>query len=901
MQNSRPAGWYQRRSPRQKTALALLVYLVGFGVIALAHALPFLRQQAYFIWSADAYTQHFPAYCFIQDYLRQTVQGVLAGDLRPAMFHFSLGLGGDIWNTLNYYGLGNPFYLLGLLFPAGREPLAFSLILEVQFLLGGLAFYALARKLGAVRWGAVVGGWLYALSGFLPMSVQHPILAHAVVFLPLLLLGAEQVLRRENPLLLGITVFLMGLCGFYFLFISSVVLAFYILLRTWQRRQGGWWPALWRGILRCLAVYLAGLLLSCAIFLPQILAFFQSSRSGSGAVPALFGGWTMLKQWLYSALMPAAEPFVGCLGLLALVLAAAGVAHRKKDAGVWAVGAVIGLVFVASPFAQSALIGFGDSPYTRFWYALALLFGLAFALHAQELFCLGRWQAIAAGVLILLAVLAGVRGPALGFLIAAALVLALCQQGLWNKKGEAAALRARRLGAAALAVLTVGNLAWGLNAQASALPQGSYRNQRFARLMPAVTGDTLPEGEYRVDVAEVADHQWWASSNAALVGGYKGLSEYFSILSGDYTNAMLHDWALAPAQQGSFSFQSLDGCAALNALAGVRYLFARPGMESYAPFGYTYVGETPQSAAFTFVPDPGAQLLRYENQYALPLAYRYDTILHESEYEALNGLQKQAALMQCAAASHTGPQAQPDLSGVQPLEFTHRDGAGMVWQQGMLECTAQEGDALTLTFDAPARSEIHLLLGGFAQQPDQPEVWVSFRMEGGCERRVRMSDAVDPQQTWVNLGYCEAGGPQTVEIRLPRACTLQLEQLEVWSYGMDDFARDAAVRMENGLENIVVGKNSIQGLSREGGFVVFSVPWSSGWSASIDGIPAPAVRANSMFVGLSVPEGDHAVRLYYTTPGFKLGLVCSALGFLALAAQWALWLHGKKKNPKESR
>ena len=906
MQKDRLGLWYARRSGWQKAAMALAVYLAGFALIALAHALPFLRQGSYFIWSADAYTQHFPAFCYIQQYWHEFLHQLAAGDLRPLMFDFSLGLGGDVWNTLNYYGLGNPFYLLALPVPPHRCPLAFSLLLVLQFCLGGIAFYAFARKLGARRWGAVLGAWLYAMAGFYPMAVQHPIIAHAIFYLPLLLLGTEKVLRRENPLLLGITVFCMGITGFYFLFICSVVLAFYVLIRTWQLREDlSYWGSLWRGVLRSVAVYLAGLLMSFVVFLPQVLAFLGSNRTGSGSLPPLFGGFAMFTDWLQGVFAPGAQEFVGVAGFLALLLVLAGLKQHRKTCGALAVGAAIALVFLVSPFARSALVGFGDSSYTRFWFVLGLLFAVCFAMMAQHMFRLDTWQLVLPVILILLAAVL-VKAPAgvILFVLVLCGLLAAGQARFW--KSPAAQRRARRLAVCGLAVLTVGHLSWGLYTQAASLPEGAYRNERFARLMPAVTRDTLPEGEYRVDLGEVADHQWWASGNAAMVGGYKGLSEYFSILSGDYTNAMLHDWALAPAQQGPFSFQSLDGCAALNTLAGVRYSFVRPGQEAFVPWGYSFVGETPQAPVFTFIPDSGANLLRYENQYALPLAYSYPAAMTQQDYDALNGLQKQAAMMQLAAVETlpAGAQtAQPELSAVSLLEAELVPGPGVTFENGEVLCTTGDGSdsVLTIRFTAPADSEIHLCLHGMQQQPGQAEVWLDFAMEGGFNRRVRMSNAVDPEETWVNLGGTAEGGVLTAQMVLPDGYRLDLEQLEVWAYDMQAYARDAEERMQGGLANIVTEKNSIQGLAENpaDSVVVFSVPWSTGWSAAIDGQPVPLTRANSMFCALAVPAGSHAVRLYYTTPGFKPGVLCSALGTALLAAQWGFWLYRKKKSVKQ--
>lgn len=908
MKKDRFGLWYGQRKEWQKNTMALLVYLVGFMVIALAHGALFIKEGTYFIWGADGYSQHFPAACYIWEYWKDFFHQLMQGDLRPMLYSYSIGLGGDIWNVLNYYGLGNPFYLLGVFAKPEQYPLVFSLILEVQYLLAGAAFYALARKLGARRWGAVVGAWLYVFNGFFILSLLHPIMAHTVVYLPLLLLGAERVMRRENPLLMGIIVFLMGITGFYFAFINSVVLAFYMLIRTWQiKGEARYWSVLWRNVLYGIVVYLAGLLSSFAVFLPQILGFLGSNRTASGSQPLLLGGPDVLRQWLHDALIPSLEPFVGGLALLAAALVIGRAISRKENSGPLVVGVAVALVFIVSPFAQSALVGFGNSEFTRFWYAIALLFSMALALLADSLFQLTRAQLGAAAVLVVLVVLVLVPGGlateewmALIFLLLSVGVVLLGQKRWW--KSVNGARMAQRTAACLLACLTVAQLSCSMYWNRASVGHSFYRAKRFSLLMPAVTDKTLPEGEYRVDVAEVADRHWWTGSNAPLVGNYKGLSAYFSILDKVYTDAMLHDWALASAQQGAFSFQSLDGCAALNTLASVRYCYARPGMEGHVPFGYAYLGDTPQSLEFTFVPEQGRTLKRYENLYMLPMAYAYRAALPQQEYDALNGLQKQAAIMQVAALEEVPQQAvtaHPDLSGVKKVKLDVTELEGLVWENGVIECNTGDGTEgkMTLQVEAPPKSEIHLALYGYASDVDElphPE----FIMEGGI-RHVIMGEAVDPEESWVNLGYHEEGGTVTVTVTLADGKRMELDHMDAWVYDMEQYARDAQVRVDNGLHSIVAGKDSIQASSdsSEDRVVVFSIPWSSGWTASVDGVPVPTIRANSMFTGVMVPAGSHIVYMYYITPGLKLGVLCSGVGVLLLLGLYVAWrIQTKKKK-----
>ena len=100
-----------RTKRRWRPAAAIAVYILGFVCVALAHAWPFVRDGRYFIFGADCFTQHYPAFLYIQNYCRDTLAGWAQGRWMPQLFSFSLGLGGDVLSTLNYYGLGNPFYL----------------------------------------------------------------------------------------------------------------------------------------------------------------------------------------------------------------------------------------------------------------------------------------------------------------------------------------------------------------------------------------------------------------------------------------------------------------------------------------------------------------------------------------------------------------------------------------------------------------------------------------------------------------------------------------------------------------------------------------------------------------------------------------------------------------------
>ncbi|HXF37226.1 MAG TPA: hypothetical protein VNO17_08605, partial [Actinomycetota bacterium] len=61
-----------------------------------------------------------------------------------------------------------------------------------------------------------------------------------------------------------------------------------------------------------------------------------------------------------------------------------------------------------------------------------------------------------------------------------------------------------------------------------------------------------------------------------------------------------------------------------------------------------------------------------------------------------------------------------------------------------------------------------------------------------------------------------------------------------------------------------------------------------GWRATVDGRPAPVLRADFFRLGVPVPAGRHVVRLTYDDPWIGRGLALSAAAWLALGAGWFL-------------
>jgi hypothetical protein len=72
--------------------------------------------------------------------------------------------------------------------------------------------------------------------------------------------------------------------------------------------------------------------------------------------------------------------------------------------------------------------------------------------------------------------------------------------------------------------------------------------------------------------------------------------------------------------------------------------------------------------------------------------------------------------------------------------------------------------------------------------------------------------------------------------------------------------------------------------AEEDGYLRIVEAFDPGWTATVDGIPAEVLPADSFLTAVPVASGTHVVRLQYSTPGWGAGLALSAAGLLTLIA-----------------
>ncbi|MBE6856594.1 MAG: hypothetical protein E7500_04095 [Ruminococcus sp.] len=78
--------------------------------------------------------------------------------------------------------------------------------------------------------------------------------------------------------------------------------------------------------------------------------------------------------------------------------------------------------------------------------------------------------------------------------------------------------------------------------------------------------------------------------------------------------------------------------------------------------------------------------------------------------------------------------------------------------------------------------------------------------------------------------------------------------------------------------------------------VFFSVPYSEGWSATVNGSPADVEKVSYGFMAVKADAGENTIVFSYETPGLKTGLIITLAGALGLIIYLVLCRLSKKKN-----
>lgn len=288
-----------------------------------------------------------------------------------------------LWNPYNFAGyplLGNfqsaPFYPLNILLFLLPFQMGWSLLVLSQSLLGGIFLYFYLRSLKLHRWASLLGSMSFIFSGFFISWFEWNTVVSVVIWLPLILLAKDMLLKKWSWRW-GL-IFLFAECAAVFaghiqiLFYAICISNVYLFLKIWQKaRKENKEHVILQGLKMYAPFLLVGIVMF-AITAIQLLPTWQFIRYSARDVDQNFltqAGWFVPWQHLAQLLVPDffgnpttlnywgvwnyAE-LVGYVGILPLMMAFFAVAFRRdKKTYFFTSLVIVSLLFsLPTPLAQ---------------------------------------------------------------------------------------------------------------------------------------------------------------------------------------------------------------------------------------------------------------------------------------------------------------------------------------------------------------------------------------------------------------------------------------------------------------------------------------------------------------------------------------------------------------------
>ncbi|MDD6733821.1 MAG: YfhO family protein, partial [Lachnospiraceae bacterium] len=111
------------------------------------------------------------------------------------------------------------------------------------------------------------------------------------------------------------------------------------------------------------------------------------------------------------------------------------------------------------------------------------------------------------------------------------------------------------------------------------------------------------------------------------------------------------------------------------------------------------------------------------------------------------------------------------------------------------------------------------------------------------------------------------------------------DTLNLYAYMMNqEVLEDVISKLrENSVQIQSVKDTSVKAYTNgDGGRLVFSIPYDSGFRIYMDGEETECKPYLDAFVSCSVPAGEHEIEIKYMPPGFVLGSIISVFGMIAM-------------------
>jgi uncharacterized membrane protein YfhO len=812
---------------------------------------------------------------------------------------WQLGPGGSFWNQFGYYILGDIFIWPMLLLPKNLFPYSFIPISTLKIFLMALGMYLFLRKFGIKKNIALFSGISYSFATlYFENLYTHYFFVNPAVFFPFLLWGYEKYLSDKKVLPFMFVFFICAISNFYFLFMLTIGLFFYIIFRFFtqeyiERNIKVFWNFHWR-----LAVlYLLSLGIAMVIFLPSVIAFFESNaivRPEKPFFEATLSLGDAVRKLLWS----------GGIHFLPFITIPLLLANGKRNLMYGLMGLIISLMLIFQKI-NSIIGGFSLPSEFRSFFVFNAFFIILSAIALNDIDFRKKKNIIGLFILSFIISFWFYRNPfthygeyfkLLPLLFAFSFCLFINLEKVYYK------LVAYTISLCIICVYSFaapysfvsdlitksngndpGNLHKGVWGTLPLMSKSDfisfYENKDVQNALQFIDND---KSLYRIymNAPGITTH------NSSMSYGYRSFYAYNSLLQWNLQRFEMDDLG----QLGSRSLSMLRGypnSTVLNTLLSNKYNISFTGKASNL-YGYEMITKQ-------------GDLVIEKNKNWLPIGFLYDHMMAVKDYKKTGFENQDEVLLRNAVVPNNISKKykmQPDnlitstlLSNMSTSKIENADSIRTT-SEGIMVKSTSKPIVITLPLKEHKLGEI-FVFGDIIPYTSTKGKTVNLSTDRGLsyylEKNMVSNQYINTQYQYRNttdkvlfrLGKDEKSKWVKLVIQpgefLIKNLKVTLNDYNTYNLLADKYQKDSLTKIKYG-NNYVSGDVD----AKKESVLFLSIPYSKGWAAYIDNKRVETFSTQLAYTGVFIPKGKHEIRLKYKPEGFKTGIIISLFSILLL-------------------
>ncbi len=796
-------------------------------------------------------------------------------------YTWNASLGLNYWSLISYY-LGGIFTPLVFFFKNQNIPDALYLLTLIKIGSAGLAFWYYGKHTYKIpQWSIVTLSVAYSLMSFITAHSELIMWLDIFMYLPLIILGINQVMDKGKSVLLFVSYLLLFISNFYFGFMIGIFSVAYFFARLATQ------PKIYKkSIIPYFITSLLAGVSSMIMILPAVIDLKTNGETLSDISrikTEATAFWDIIIKnmiGVFDTTKYGSIPFI-YVGILPLIFCIFYFVTRKiKPINKIAYGSLFALLIASFYLEPLNLFWHGFHAPNMFLFRFSFLFSFLVVMLAGfgwEKFSKedGGYLVGIGLVLPIIFLLAKLTAPKTSYDFVTPTNLFITILFILLYLTAIIFYQLKKIPSKRLAILLLILVSGESFLNTSYMLNGILDDWNYASR--SLYSEPYPNYKKLVDNADKLNKDDFyrleslapISSNDSFSYGYSGISMFSSIRNRN-SSTFLND--LGYRSRGtSLNIRYQNNTLFMDSLLGIKHNISDQPINKYG---------------FTSFAKAGKYQL-YENTAAIPLGVLTDQNIYKTKFPKNDNLGAQTAFINQLSDLQESyfTFTRPLITELKNTQVINKPNSHVLFKE------KKPNIAKTITYDVfvPAGNQAYLSLfpGEFSQLESSTATVLSQGMS--------YKSQIGITGQYYNLGYFEKDS--TVRFSLELYGTPEIDLIDPPVVLMDTNKYQSAMKEINkhGVDFNVSGRKASATVETpEDKVLMTTIPYDKGWSVKVDGKKVNTKDFKDAFLTFNVPKGKHNITLSFLPPGLVIGSTLFVLGIISFSGYYVFILNKKR-------